>query len=218
MWRCCLHAGFQEPPSCLGSHFALDPENVQNVCTHHRSFVDAGDLKAPSEYLIVVAHCEQRFLVTSAQRKRKGEVRKALVEIPQERAVHMRQSDEGQPEDAMDSVRNVSRLHAVNHRLLVDADPLRRCYKTDPIEPIDTTHKADAVGHVHGVLLRTPCNRFARVVYPVGNPEVRGACVQDELHLLGRFANLHGGCVVQVLSVFQLLRSQTARCQLLQCK
>ena len=38
--------------------------------------------------------------------------------------MHMRQSDEGQPEDAMDSVRNVSRLHAVNHRLLVDADPL----------------------------------------------------------------------------------------------
>ena len=30
---------------------AAAPENVQNVCTHHRSFVDAGDLKAPSEYL-----------------------------------------------------------------------------------------------------------------------------------------------------------------------
>ena len=30
---------------------ALAPENAQNVCTHHRSFVDAGDLEAPSEDL-----------------------------------------------------------------------------------------------------------------------------------------------------------------------
>eukprot|EP00437_Effrenium_voratum_P042665 CAMPEP_0181474610 /NCGR_PEP_ID=MMETSP1110-20121109/40748_1 /TAXON_ID=174948 /ORGANISM="Symbiodinium sp., Strain CCMP421" /LENGTH=89 /DNA_ID=CAMNT_0023599803 /DNA_START=739 /DNA_END=1008 /DNA_ORIENTATION=- len=89
MRRCCLHARFHEPPACLGSRFALDPENAQNVCTHHRSFVDAGDLEAPSEDLIVVAHCEQRFLVTPVQRKREGEVRKALVEIPQECAMHM---------------------------------------------------------------------------------------------------------------------------------
>ena len=36
-------------------------------------------IKDPAQCLIVVAHCEQRFLVTSAQRKRKGEVRKAPV-------------------------------------------------------------------------------------------------------------------------------------------